>query len=48
MLRIETVTNRFNLFIPKCFQVVAMSMEKLLVVDRIVPAMSARTDMVDF
>nr|WP_277879283.1 hypothetical protein [Leptolyngbya sp. FACHB-711] len=40
--------NVLNLSILECFQVVAMSMEKLLIVNRIVPAMSARTNMVDF
>ena len=48
VVRVEDIQNRLNLFVLDCFQVVAMSMEKLLVVDRVVPAMSARTAMVNF
>jgi hypothetical protein len=43
--RIEDIEDRLRLFILGCFQVVAISMEELLVGDGIIPAMRTREDM---
>ena len=48
VIRIEDTKDILNLPILICFQGVAMSMEKMLVIDSIAPALRARMNMVDF